>query len=507
METSLADIAAANVAAAEIAGKGAQAALMTAGALELFQRLLPQSFFDQALAKAGIRQNNRVYSAAVVMWLMSSQRMNGGTLSTAVLELMRGLPASLWPHPCKRLERRTVLREANLSSHTGAYSQARMGLPDEVIKAGCDWASKQLMEQMSGIIPEIGQRAAFIDGTTIRAAYSPEMCEAYPPASNQHGESHWPIIRLLVLHDLVTGLAMKPAWGPVNGENNVSEQSLVEKILDSLPAYTVLVADCNFGVFSVAYAADQNQHPIVFRLTAGRAQCLYNRVLKSQNQPARPLHDGIDLVVEWKPSRSDGKSQSKGKRKRKGKSDGNSESKGKSESKGCVWPDGAMVKGRLIVRQVQPSDGKQAFLLALFTTLMEVPAEVIADLYGKRWDIETDLRTLKQTLRMDELTCLRPEMVEKEIPIAVLAYNLVRALAFEAAQQAGLTPRDFSFTQVRNVANAFLPAILAASTEEQAEKLARDMMYYIGQARLYRRKRRTYPRAVWPKPKSFPLRH
>jgi hypothetical protein len=48
------------------------------------------------------------------------------------------------------------------------------------------------------------------------------------------------------------------------------------------------------------------------------------------------------------------------------------------------------VRGRLIVRQVQPSNGAEAFLLGLFTTL-EGDTDLIVSLYGKRWNIETDL--------------------------------------------------------------------------------------------------------------------
>ena len=45
----------------------------------------------------------------------------------------------------------------------------------------------------------------------------PELVQAFPPASNQHGKSHWPVMRLVVLHDLETGLAERPYWGPLNG--------------------------------------------------------------------------------------------------------------------------------------------------------------------------------------------------------------------------------------------------------------------------------------------------
>ena len=32
-----------------------------------------------------------------------------------------------------------------------------------------------------------------------------------------YGEAHWPLLRMLVAHDLHTGLAMRPVWGAMHG--------------------------------------------------------------------------------------------------------------------------------------------------------------------------------------------------------------------------------------------------------------------------------------------------
>jgi len=42
------------------------------------------------------------------------------------------------------------------------------------------------------------------------------------------------------------------------------------------------------------------------------------------------------------------------------------------------------------------------------------------------WNIEVDFRTIRATLQMDVLRCKSNTMVEKEIAIYLLAYNLVR---------------------------------------------------------------------------------
>lgn len=145
--------------------------------------------------------------------------------------------------------------------------------------------------------------------------------------------------------------------------------------------------------------------------------------------------------------------------------------------------------GRLIVQRVQPSNGSEAILLALFTTLEGETDQILA-LYGCRWNIETDLRSLKSTLELEQLTCTTPEMVAKELDLAMLAYNLVRAVTYLAAQKAGLAPRAFGFTRVRNVIRAFGPRIAAAPNEQAAKDLWETMMYYVGQAKLPRTNQR-----------------
>jgi hypothetical protein len=441
-------------------------------ALSLYQRLLPAPVLEQWQSQAGIRQNNCVYTFLVVMWLIILQRLQRmASLETAVLELLRGLPASFWAQPCKRLQDWRQGR-TTLSSHTGAYNKARQALPTTVVEQSCDRIFEQLTAELEGGVPALGVRAFFVDGTSVRLAHSPELCQRYPPGSNQHGEAHWPLLRMLVAHDLETGLAMRPHWGPMQGPQAVSEQQLLEAAMGRLPNGSVVVGDANFGVFSVAYAAAQHNHPVVVRLTLVRALHL----------AGGPLRDGIDRPIVWRPSRED-------RRRHPG------------------LPAQACVRGRLLLRQVQPSNGATPFLLCLFTTLQTDP-EGILKLYGQRGNIETDLRSLKSTLQLDQLSCATPEMVAKELDLAMVAYNLVRAVTCLAAERSGIPPRSYSFSRVRNVIEVFAPLVAAAKDPQEARKYHDQMMYYVQQAILpkRRRKRPAYPRAVWGKGESFPRR-
>jgi putative transposase len=454
------------------AGLSARLGAAPGDLLSLYLRLLPREFFAQVREHEQLpRPNNRIYTDAVVIWLMILQRLAGdGTMETAVLELLRSLPPEFWPRPCKRLKARAEGCNTKLSSNTGSYNQARQELPLTIMEQCGDRAFLQLIEQAR---PATATREAFfMDGSSMRMPHSTELCAMYPPGSNQNGESHWPLLRIVVAHDLYSGLAMRPQWGPMYGEHAISEQSLLEQAIDRLPKGCVVVGDANFGVFSVGYAATQRSHPVVLRLTMERSRYLAKEELR----------DGMDRSMRWEPSPYE-------------------------RQKHPDLPGDAGVNGRLIVRQVQPSNGAAPFLLAVFTTL-EDEADSVIELYGYRWNIETDLRSLKVMLGLQQLHSTTPEMVAKEIDVAMLAYNLVRAVTGVAAQKAGLNPRQFSFTRVRNVINAFAPLIATARDARQAQQLFDDMMYYVNQARLPRRrkKRPTYPRAVWSKTQNFPKR-
>jgi hypothetical protein len=429
-------------------------------------------FLKEAQRQLGVRQHNRVYSPLVVLWLLVLQRLHGGApLDAAVLELLRGLPSSFWPRPCKRM-RDWQERGKSPSSNTGAYNQARQALRLSIVQQSCDRIFEKLVAEFDDACPTGAGRTFLLDGSSVRMAHSPSLAEHYPPGSNQYRVGHWPLLRVLVAHDLRTGLAMRPEWGPMHGPEAVSEQSLLEKALGRLPSGSTVVGDANFGVFSVAYTATQRKHAVVLRLTSARARRL----------AGEPLRDGIARRITWQPSRDDRRSHPE-------------------------LPNSAAITGRLIVREVQPDNGAHPFLIAVFTTL-ELPETEVLAIYGQRWTIETDLRTLKTTLRLDQLTCFSPDMVAKEIDMGIAAYNLVRAVTCLASQQSGIAPRRYSFTRVRRIVQTFAPVIAAARDPDEAQRTFDQMMHYVHQAKLPRRrhKRPAYPRQVWNKGEKFPRR-
>jgi hypothetical protein len=80
-----------------------------------------------------------------------------------------------------------------------------------------------------------------------------------------------------------------------------------------------------------------------------------------------------------------------------------------------------------------------------------LPADNIVELHGRRWNIDTNLRGLKQTVRLGHLRSLSAPMAAKELIAGVMAYNLVRTVRMAAAQLVGVDPRELSFSKCRSL--------------------------------------------------------
>ena len=113
-----------------------------------------------------------------------------------------------------------------------------------------------------------------VDGTTMALAPEKELRKAFPPASNQHGTSVWPVAQLTVLHELASGCALMPEVGPMYGPNAVSETTLAIGTFSQLPAHSIVLADSGFGIFSVAHALHAGEHDLLFRMTKQRFNSL-----------------------------------------------------------------------------------------------------------------------------------------------------------------------------------------------------------------------------------------
>src|SRR6267143_3413344 len=224
------------------------------GVLDLFREAASEEFFERLKKELGLKNHRRIYDLPLVMWLMMTQTWDKkGTLSTAVQQIAENRPAAL-------LGNHKRIREGTVSIHTGAYSDARQKMSVKAAERVGDRVFEHLMKTRREALPGWDRRVFVLDGSSLEMPHTKELVEAYPPGSNQHGESHWSLLRVLVAQELTTAIAGRPCWGPMYGPRAVSEQALTEQILDRLPDRSVMMGDINFGVFTVAFAATQRRH-------------------------------------------------------------------------------------------------------------------------------------------------------------------------------------------------------------------------------------------------------
>jgi hypothetical protein len=427
----------------------------TATAWELFQRLLPPRLLNDLDPKAP----QTAYTPFVVTWLLLYQRLHGNaTLNDAVSEFLQRFPPQAQPD-CQRV------RQGSLSANSGAYSRARTDLDRRVLY----WAAEHVFTSLVDTVPPSweGRRVFLLDGSTAQLAPSLALQAAFPPACNQHGRSHWPILHLAVAHELASGLAVLPEFGPKYGPDAVSELTLSCGLLARLPARSIVLADRNFGIFAFAWAAVQAGHDALLRLSASRF-----RALQKQARPAGPG----PWALTWRPSAWDRKQHPE-------------------------LPAAAQLTGWLHAVPVS-----ERLTLWLFTTL-EATGAALAALYHQRQDVETDIRNLKETLALGEMTSKSVAMVEKELVVAIVAYNLANQVRRLAAARLQVAPRRLSFAGVWSLLKAFLAGLGVAKTAAAAEAEFERLLRGVGQRKLPRRSPgRSYPRAVFARRSKFPTR-
>jgi hypothetical protein len=147
--------------------------------------------------------------------------------------------------------------------------------------------------------------------------------------------------------------------------------------------------------------------------------------------------------------------------------------------------------------------GRVSLITTLLDTTTYSPLEVIR-LYGKRWDVELDLRHLKTTLGMDVLRCKTPSMVRKEIYVYLPCYNLLRSLMWSAGTTYDTPPLRLSLQGTRHHLNNFMTQLLAASSK-QLHQIYRTFLKVIVHKTVALRPGRSEPRVRKRRPKAYPL--
>ena len=355
-----------------------------------------------------------IFTPLITLWYLIFQRLNADQRqAAAVLDALQGGADALaepgkWPS------------QELITSQTGTYNEARQRLPEAVLREVYEHSARKLAPSEGvGSLPKV----QFMDGTLIAVLTNPELSEAYPPASNQHGTSDWSQLRCVAAFEWQNGGAHAAAQAPTT----TSEQVLAWEIFRQSPPGTLSVGDCNFGVYSVVQGARHYQQHSLVRLTPVRAKRLGGSAHWTSGQ---------EQVVTWAPTEND---------------------------QLHAEADAAPVIGRLIFQRVQ-RPGFPPIAIWLFTTLMdgqEFTPEVLLKLYGIRWRAETNFNYLKTHLKLKELTARSPAMARKEFYAALIAYNLIREGMQYCAKTLQVPVGRVSFQAVRRALSHDLAALIA----------------------------------------------
>ena len=376
-------------------------------AIEMLRAIIPDEELE-LLAPIGPAT---VYTTSITIWMLILQRLGKGKTNNEVVKDVLSNCRQLLP------DNRRV-REMTLSKKSGAYSEAKERLPLEVVELFANRVCESLVQQTPswfGMLRDVN-----VDGTTMTLSPTGELRKVFPPAVNQHGETVWPRMLMLVARELQSGAALPPEVGAMYGDGNTSEAKLARSLAKRIPPKSVIFADSGFGIFSVAYAMTSDGHQILFRLPKSR--------FKSMRRAAQ-LREETDSTktysLKWAPSTKD-------------------------RNTNPDLPANASVD--VFLHEVELDNGETLYL----ATTLGISAEHAAEFYQRRYDVEHDLRDLKVSLSLENLRCRSVDMMKKELLTSVVANNLVIQFRRQAAEVATLAPRRLSFKEVWYTFRSFL---------------------------------------------------
>ena len=314
----------------------------------------------------------------------------------------------------------------------GAYCQARSRLPLAVYQS-------LLTRVVDAALPRTreaghrwrGHRVFHVDGTTFSMPDVPELQRAFGHPHGQAEGCSFPAAHLLVLFSASTGLLLDAAAGPMYTADLAGAADLHPHLDEG----DVLAGDDSFGTYAhLALLLRRDLHGLfpvhhsrIVDFTPGRRHCREGKGAEAGVPRSRWVeslgHD--DQRVEWfKPGTPP------------------------------LWmsrrayddlPESITVRE---LRRTVTGPAGNPVTLTMVTTLADpraYPAAALLDLRRRRWDVETNIRHLKSTMRLDVLRCRTEDGVRKELAVFCLVYNLVRVTMLEAARRQDIPVARVSF--------------------------------------------------------------
>ncbi len=363
----------------------------------------------------------------------------------------------------RRLSERIAQGQSVSALNTGAYCDARQRMSIKLPQT----LGARLGEQMESMTPSAwrwqGRPVKLFDGTTVSMPDTPSNQQAYPQSSEQKPGLGFPLARIGALISLSSGAILGYQVAACKGKGT-GEQSLLMNLLVHLNAGDVLLADALLTTWWIIEDAIRRGADVVMSQHGTRITDFTRGQRLGKN----------DHVVQWpRPPKP----------------------------KAMSAEDYARYPEFITMREVKVN-GR-----ILVTTLLDptvASPRALGALYKMRWNIEVDFRTIKATLEMDILRCKSQPMVDKEIAVYFLAYNLVHWAMAKAALLADVLPRVLSFTGAKRLLSAFADQ-LRRTSGDQISVLIATVTASIATLRLPNRPDRIEPRAKKRRPKNLPL--
>lgn len=344
-----------------------------------------------------------VYNTAIVLWAFLSQVLADGKMRSCAAAVAR---------VCDFL---IALGKTPPSTDTGEYCHARKKLNEKALRDLVVEAAAKIEQAAPDDWLWHGRHVKLVDGFTATMPDTPQNQAEFPQQKSQKPGVGFPIMRVCVIISLAAACMLDAALGPYSGKQT-GEPALLRQRLDAFQPGDVALFDrycCSYLMLALlalrgvdACARLHQRRPSDFR--RGQRLGKYDRLVTWQ-RPQRPA---------WM-----------------------------DEATYATIPETLslrMTRFQIIV------PGRRTRTITIVTTLVdphEYPAQAIAELYGYRWNVELDIRQIKQTLNLDHLRCKTPAMVRNEFWTTLLAYNLIRRIICTAALTHGKTPRRISFTR------------------------------------------------------------
>jgi hypothetical protein len=411
---------------------------------------LPYEWIEQAVAETGRASiRHRRLPAEQVVWLIVALALyRHQSISEVIDELDLALPDAQAPFVSK-----------------SAVAQARQRLGEAPLKWLFQTSARAWSSQDKDAYLFRGLSLLAMDGTTFRTADSPANREHFGAQSYASGAvASYPQVRGVTLTAVPTHLVVDAAFG----RYDTNEMLYAKMLVPGIPDHTLTVFDKGFLAAEILCgltANGQNRHFLI----------------PAKGNTKWEVVEGTpeDAIVQMRVS---------------------PQARNKSPTLPEFW------RARAIAA-IDPQ-GRKKVLLTSLTDRKRFKATEIVACYGRRWQIETSYRELKQSMMGMALT-LRSKTVEgvqQELWGALTAYNLIRLEIAKAALDANCEPTEISFVRAFHTiqyelrwaavtrAQGKLPALL--------QRLRQRLVTILNEKRLGR----ICDRVVKSKPKRYAVR-